>query len=110
LLKWQVSRPPGTPVPFKTVRLNLAGNWQRAQLLGSIAIGNGNNASDHWDESGSPYLSTFSKILYDAQACLHYFLYNLEIGESKSSRIAAVFHYTKDNESGVFAAAFRWPA
>jgi hypothetical protein len=99
----QANRP-----PFKTVRLRLAGNWEHAQLLSNMAIGNGNNGTDRW--GGFPMLlATHSNLLYDELWYGYYFTYDLTIANSRSSQIAAVFTYTKHNDIGVFAAAFRWP-
>ncbi len=109
----QVVPPPVPLKPSKTVRLRLFGDWQGARLTHSMAFGDGNGGRDQWNEPTvppHPLTAWYTNILFDDLLGCYYFLYSLEKGTSRSTKIAAMFRFEKDDhDDGVFAAAFQWP-
>ena len=108
---------------YVSKRLCLQGDWKRTQILSTIAFGDGHRGGDVWTNisglvfpSNQPgpvmprpvFQARYGSIAYDA-AHGFYFVYELEIGDSESRKVSALFRFVKDHDHGVFAAAFAWP-
>jgi hypothetical protein len=102
------------PKGYASTRLVLHGDWHRARITGTIAFGDGHEGTDIWSDLQvavppvAVLAARYSNILYDDRQGFYYFVYELEVGQTSSTEIAAIFRYHKDHDEGVFAAAFQW--
>lgn len=98
-------------VPHKLV---LRGDWSGIKLVDGIAWGEGHEGKDVWKTGRATphmYRLSFTGLQpIDIWGSCWYFTASLELGDSKSDHISAMFRYTRNRGGdGVFAAAFPFP-